>query len=87
MKTMILLYLGVGVFLILVKCLIILYMNWIQKFYFTPNAVKEALLGFMIDIIAWPIDVWSIAKYISDSEFRDSIIENIEQDRRENGYD
>lgn len=72
MNNLTLLYFCIGCIIVLVKCIILLFMN-VKKYYLTPKEIWEALITFIIDIFAWPIDVVFTIKYITSKEFRNKI--------------
>ena len=85
MNNLTLLYFGIGCIIVLVKCIILLFMN-VKKYYLTPNGVTSAIITFIIDIFAWPLDIIYTIRYLVDKRFRNEVINNIEEDRTENGY-
>lgn len=63
MKTIALLYFGIGLSMVLVKCIMFVHLMLACKTYLRNDGIYIALLTLVLDILAWPIDIVYMIKY------------------------
>jgi len=80
MKTIALLYFGIGLSMVLVKCIMFVHLMSACKMYLRNDGIYIALLTLVLDILAWPIDIVYMIKYKKDNEFKREIIYELQND-------
>jgi len=79
-------YVGIGLLIILVKCILAIWFNH-KGFHYTKEGIIRCILAFVIDLVIWPADLVVMYKYLtnqySDDFYYATISETVEKNESE----